>query len=181
MFKELKNEKKKSINQENGIRLLFIITCRNDYCTIQKYRYAGAITIEVAEITDEGLCQCLIPSFTLQPLAENAIFHGIEPKGGVGNIWLRISQKPDETVVITMEDDGVGMSEETIASVFDGSRKETEKYLKIGLRNVHRRIQYAFGTQYGLSISSKVGEYTRVGIRIPNRPRAVQQGEGEKS
>lgn len=56
----------------------------NDYCTIQQYRYGGAITIEIAEISDERLCECLIPSFSLQPLAENAIFHGNRAEGRRG-------------------------------------------------------------------------------------------------
>lgn len=142
----------------------------SDYCTIQQYRYGGAIMIEIAEISNEGLCECMIPSFSLQPLAENAIFHGIEPKGGVGSIWLRISQTENGDVLIAMQDDGVGMSQETIDAVFSGSDEAQTPYSQIGVRNVHRRIQYAFGPQYGLSIFSKPGEYTRVELRIPYCP-----------
>lgn len=149
----------------------------NDYCTIQRYRYGGAITVEIAEISDEELCECMIPSFTLQPLAENAVFHGIEPKGGAGSVWLRIRREPAGDVVITMEDDGVGMEPETIRKIFRETREGTEPYSQIGLRNVHRRIQYAFGPQYGLSIESQPGEYTRMEIRIPYRPRPKEAAE----
>ena len=140
----------------------------NDYCTIQQYRYGGNITIEIADISDENLCNGLIPSFSLQPLAENAIFHGIEPKGGVGSIWLRIYQDSNGDIHIQMEDDGIGMSQETIASIFNGNeKKDTQKYEQIGILNVHRRIQFAFGEQYGLTLHSELGKFTRVELLIP--------------
>lgn len=141
----------------------------NDYCVIQQYRYGGAITIEIATISDESLCDCLIPSFSLQPLAENAIFHGIEAKGGVGSIWLHIQQQSNGDVLIAMQDDGIGMSAQAIDAVFtQGDDGDEPGYRQIGIRNVHRRIQYAFGAEYGLSISSKEGEFTRVELCIPS-------------
>ena len=72
----------------------------NDYFTIQQYRYGGDLEIEVSRIESETLCRdCMIPRFTLQPLAENAIFHGLEPKGGHGSVLLDISTDPDEIVL----------------------------------------------------------------------------------
>ena len=142
----------------------------NDYCTIQQYRYGGSITLEIADISDEDLCGCLIPRFTLQPLAENAIFHGIEPKGGVGSIWLHISQTEQGDVSIMMEDDGVGMTPEAAAKIFapdDEEEDRKKKFQQIGIRNVHRRIQYAFGPGYGITIESEPGRYTRMHILIP--------------
>ena len=141
----------------------------NDYCTIQQYRYGGSISLEIAEISDEALCDCLIPRFTLQPLAENAIFHGIEPKGGVGSIWLHISQTETGDICIVMEDDGVGMTQETIAAIFNAVEEEPKKYKQIGVRNVHRRIQYAFGTAYGITIESEIGKFTRMRVLLPCR------------
>lgn len=151
----------------------------NDYCTIQQYRYGGAITIEIANISDESLCECLIPSFSLQPLAENAIFHGIEPKGGAGSVWLDIDQAENGDLIIAMQDDGVGMSAEAIENVFREKQPDTPqpKYRQIGVLNVHRRVQYAFGPQYGLTIHSELGKYTRVELRIPRRYAAPQEGE----
>lgn len=146
----------------------------SDYCTIQQYRYGGAITIEIADISSEALCECMIPSFSLQPLAENAIFHGIEPKGGVGSIWLHIQQTQTGDVLIAMQDDGVGMSREAIDAIFREGEESQTPYSRIGVRNVHRRIQYAFGPQYGLSIFSEPGKYTRVELRIPYRPSKAQ-------
>ena len=143
----------------------------NDYCTIQQYRYGGSITLDIADITDERLCECLIPRFTLQPLAENAIFHGIEPNGGIGSVWLHISAENGELKIV-MVDNGVGMSSDTIKRIFEEEEKETadknaRKYKQIGVRNVHRRLQYAFGEKYGLSVESEEGKFTRMIITIP--------------
>ena len=155
-------------SSEEMISLREEFSLLNDYCTIQQYRYGGSITLEIAEITDEHLCECLIPRFTLQPLAENAIFHGIEPKGGVGSIWLHIRQTEVGDLCISMQDDGVGMSEETIRRIFSGDDDTPgQKFKQIGVCNVHRRIQYAFGEKYGISIESEVNQFTRMNVLIP--------------
>ena len=144
----------------------------NDYFTIQQYRYGGDIEIEVSRIEDETLCRdCMIPRFTLQPLAENAIFHGIEPKGGHGSVLLEIRTDPETgDVLITMTDDGVGMPPELAAHVLDEPKEEAEKQEKfrhVGLWNVHRRIQYSFGEAYGLTLESEEDLGTAVTIRLP--------------
>ena len=86
----------------------------NDYFTIQQYRYGGTITLDVTYIEDERLTQsCLIPRFTLQPIVENAIFHGIEPKGCAGSLTLTVAHDPaNGDVLIDLNDDGVGMTPE---------------------------------------------------------------------
>lgn len=86
----------------------------NDYFTIQQYRYGGTITLDVSYIEDESLNHsCLIPRFTLQPLVENAIFHGIEPKGSAGEVTLRVERDTaNGDVLIHLTDDGVGMTPE---------------------------------------------------------------------
>ena len=144
----------------------------NDYFTIQQYRYGGDIEIEVSRIEDETLCRdCMIPRFTLQPLAENAIFHGIEPRGGHGSVLLEIRTDPETgDVLITMTDDGVGMPPELVAHVLDEPTEEAEKQEKfrhVGLWNVHRRIQYSFGEAYGLTLESEEDLGTAVTIRLP--------------
>ena len=144
----------------------------NDYFTIQQYRYGGDIQIEVAHIDDEAICRdCMIPRFTLQPLAENAIFHGLEPKGGFGSVLLEIRISPgDGDVLVTMTDDGVGMPPEQVARLLDPPENQAaaqDKIRHVGLWNVHRRLQYSFGSSYGLEIESEPGVGTAVTIRLP--------------
>jgi len=90
----------------------------NDYFTIQQYRYGGDLEIEVSRIESETLCRdCMIPRFTLQPLVENAIFHGLEPKGGHGSVLLDISTDPDTgDVLLRITDDDDIPDEELLLS-----------------------------------------------------------------
>ncbi len=146
----------------------------NDYFTIQQYRYGGDIQIEVAYIDDEAICQdCMIPRFTLQPLAENAIFHGLEPRGGYGSVLLEIRTSPDNgDVLVTMTDDGVGMPPHQVAHLLEPPETQgdaQDKIRHVGLWNVHRRLQYSFGPNYGLAIESEPGVGTAVTIRLPYR------------
>ena len=146
----------------------------NDYFTIQQYRYGGDIQIEVARIDDEAICRdCMIPRFTLQPLAENAIFHGLEPKGGFGSVLLEICLSPgDGDVLVTLTDDGVGMPREQVAHLLDPPKTQADaqdKIRHVGLWNVHRRLQYSFGSRYGLTVESEPGVGTAVTIRLPYR------------
>ena len=143
----------------------------NDYFTIQQYRYGGTITLDVSYIEDESLNHsCLIPRFTLQPLVENAIFHGIEPKGSAGEVTLRVERDTaNGDVLIHLTDDGVGMTPEQAAKALQepGPEEAAAKYRHVGMWNVHKRLQYSFGEAYGLSIESEPDIGTTVTIRLP--------------
>jgi two-component system sensor histidine kinase YesM len=132
-----------------------------DYLVIQKYRYGGSVNFE--KKIEDGLLDTPIPRFILQPLAENAIFHGIEPKGS-GSIVL-LAEKRDTDVLISLTDDGLGM-----VTPFKAAAKLPESGESIqgfGIHSVDERLRYAFGEGYGLSIESKQGSYTTVTIRVP--------------
>lgn len=143
----------------------------NDYFTIQQYRYGGTITLDVSYIEDEKLNHsCLIPRFTLQPLVENAIFHGIEPKGSAGEVTLRVERDTaNGDVLIRLTDDGIGMTAEQAAKALQepGPEEAAAKYRHVGMWNVHKRLQYSFGEAYGLSIESEPGVGTTVMVRLP--------------
>lgn len=146
----------------------------NDYFTIQQYRYGGTITLDVSYIEDEKLNHsCLIPRFTLQPLVENAIFHGIEPKGSAGEVTLRVERDTaNGDVLIRLTDDGIGMTAEQAAKALQepGPEEAAAKYRHVGMWNVHKRLQYSFGEAYGLSIESEPGVGTTVTVRLPGPP-----------
>lgn len=151
------------------------ISFLDDYFLIQQYRYGGSITFK--KDIDNDVTDVLIPKFSLQPVLENAIFHGIEPNGGVGTIYLEAHRK-GETVEISLTDDGVGMDEQTIAKIFSGKEEEQPGILRqLGIFNVHKRIQYEFGEHFGLSIASKPGEFTKVTVKIPYTTTNKDDGE----
>lgn len=139
----------------------------NDYFIIQQYRYGGTITLTYS-VDDDALLSCQILKFTLQPLVENAIFHGIEPKGMAGNITIHIYQDESSDIHIDVTDDGVGMEPELAARLLHMEAPASSSFFKeIGVSNVHKRLQYEFGNQYGLSIRSEKGKFTTISILLP--------------
>lgn len=149
----------------------------NDYYTIQKYRYGGSITM-VTNVEEDALTQNEILRFTLQPIVENAIFHGIEPKGAAGQITIRIYRNDAGDVCIDITDDGVGMDETTIAGLLTDEKKNASNFFRdIGISNVHKRLQYEYGEHYGLSFRSEVGRFTAATVTLPDKPYTDEAAE----
>jgi len=137
----------------------------DDYFTIQSYRYGGTISLN-KEIESDDLLECSILRFTLQPLIENAIFHGIEPKGTSGTISIKVYRKDD--IYIEVKDDGVGMDMASAEEFLNDTKKSKSSLFKeIGIGNVNKRLKYEFGEKYGMSIDSVINEYTNITICIP--------------
>lgn len=143
------------------------ISLIRDYFTIQQYRYGGTITLDI-QVEEPILTESSILKFTLQPIVENAIFHGIEPKGTAGTISISIHRMGEHDIGIDITDDGVGMEEETAAHLLEqDSAADSSFFREIGISNVHKRLQYEFGESYGLSVVSQPGKFTTVSILLP--------------
>lgn len=135
-----------------------------DYVSIQSIRYMGAFQY-VCSVPQE-LRRCKVIKFTLQPLVENAIFHGVVPKGSFGTITVDAFQE-GEMLVLTITDDGLGMtSEQAQAALQPGENPDKSSMTGIGLGNVNRRLKLAYGKRAGISIDSAEGEYTRLYVRL---------------
>ncbi|MBQ1310626.1 MAG: sensor histidine kinase [Blautia sp.] len=140
----------------------------DDYFTIMKYRYAGTIELEYG-IRDESLLAQKINRFCVQPIVENAIFHGIEPKNGAGLIRVELCGQ-EERFFIAVTDNGVGMDEESIRRVLSGEGEASNDFFRqVGISNVNRQIKYAFGEDYGIEIESRPGEYTTMRLFFPKQ------------
>lgn len=130
-----------------------------DYLELQRIRYNDIFTYEV-EI-DEDITQLLIPKLTLQPLVENAIYHGLKYKKEPG--MLKITGKRlNEGVLLTVEDNGAGMNEETCERML-----ENDPEGHFGVYSVNHRIKLIFGPEYGLNARSVLGEGTIIEIMLP--------------
>jgi two-component system sensor histidine kinase YesM len=132
------------------------------YLEIQQMRYSDIMDYEI-DIPDH-LKQYIIPKLTLQPLVENALYHGIKNRRRKGVI--RLTGREDcGLIILEVMDDGRGMSEERLeevkASIGDSQGEG------FGLRTVHQRIQILFGSEYGLTIESKLDVGTKVIVTIP--------------
>ncbi len=147
-----------------------IITLREEeqhvrsYLEIQQVRYKDILDYSI-EI-DASLAEYEIPKLTLQPLVENALYHGIKQKRGQG--FIRVSGTPcGDTISLIVEDNGAGMDEECLKKVRGALVREQE--IGFGLSTVHERLQLLFGPEYGLQIDSEAGKGTRVSVKIPKR------------
>lgn len=146
-----------------------------DYFLIQQYRYGGGIAIDY-QIESQDLYQCMVHRFSLQPIVENALFHGIEPKGSTGKIvikaWICPASGQDSRAAdlhISITDNGVGMSQDTVEKVLHQkpTKKSADFFRQVGIANVNQRIRHEFGEKYGISIESQVGVYTTMTITTP--------------
>ena len=131
------------------------------YLKIQNYRYKNQFTYEFD--VEESCLSYLCNKITLQPIIENAIYHGIDRMVEEGCIQIRIEE--EETAIrMTVTDNGVGMSEEQCKEIL---HREAGERTGIGIKNVNDRIRIYFGEEYGLHITSELDEGTCVEIRIP--------------
>ncbi len=161
LLKDISNGTTNLVDLKHEISLL------NDYFTIQQYRYGGTITLRY-NIEEESLTSCNILNFTLQPIVENAIFHGIGPKGSAGTIDIHVYLDDAKEIHIDVTDDGVGMDPDVASNLIHSEGPTESSFFKeIGISNVHKRLQYQFGNKYGLSVTSKLGEFTTVSILLP--------------
>jgi two-component system sensor histidine kinase YesM len=137
-----------------------------NYLDILELRY-GDIFEVIWEIDDEIKHYSII-KICLQPIVENAVYHGLKPKGanGVLKIQGEINQK--ETIVFTISDNGIGMDDALLEEI-NRKLNDSENLMEdhIGIYNVNQRIKIVFGKQYGVVIESEDNLGTSVKIRIP--------------
>lgn len=138
-----------------------------DYMKIQNIRYRGKIQY-FCEVKDPALLRLPIIKFTLQPFVENAIFHGIEPKRGRGEIKMEITRSKD-IVQIAILDNGMGMSQEKIKNLLNIEVKDFSGRGQrgIGVKNVIQRFHLIYGEGFKVSIDSVENRYTRVLLEFP--------------
>ncbi|WP_027628860.1 cache domain-containing sensor histidine kinase [Ruminiclostridium cellobioparum] len=146
-----------------------IITIRDEmnlidnYLSIQKMRYVEYLDYRLE--FEEDILNYQIPKLTLQPLVENSIYHGLKQKEDKGILIIKGARKNNQ-VRIEVYDDGVGMSEEQIYRVLNRPDNDS-KSSDFGTHSVDSRIKLLYGEEYGLTIESMVGQYTRVTLTLP--------------
>ena len=134
------------------------------YLSLCSTRYKGMLDYSIH--VDDKYLDYLVPKFTIQPILENAINHGLR-KGFYDN-YIKVTIKEiDEGIEISIKDNGNGMSEEAISKIKDELEKNIQKPNSIGLMNINNRLKLNFGEQYGIYINSRINEGTTVSIKIP--------------
>lgn len=148
-----------------------IITIREElqhvrsYLEIQQIRYQDILSYEIS--VPEDIFEYRIPKITLQPLVENALYHGIKNRRGGGKIIVSGENKED-CILLKVIDDGMGMTKERKAEVERGLREATPEESSIyGLYNINERIRLTYGGSYGIYLESEFEKGTVVTVRLP--------------
>ena len=142
------------------------------YLDVQKFRYEDLFEYE--PFCPEELLDCEVPRLIIQPLVENALYHGIkESDQERGNIRIRIEKEEPDILLILVMDDGAGMSLEECGRLNKILRMEErpEEIRAFGVRNVHDRIRFSYGEAYGLFYRPGTGGGTSAEIRLPLKGR----------
>lgn len=165
---------RQSISNDNErITLAKEIEYTRSYLTIQQMRYKDKLEYEIE--VEPDIMQEEIINLILQPLVENAIYHGIKYKGSKGKIRI-IAVGKEDTIVIQISDNGIGMTPAELENIIDKSR-ESEGKNGVGVYNVHTRLLLYYGEDYGLHFESVKGEGTTVTVTIPRYFREEKRNE----
>ncbi len=170
---------RKSIsNQKEIVTVAEEVEYVNEYLKIQQMRYHDKMEYEI-NVEDEVL-SCPISKLVLQPLVENAIYHGIKGKEGKGRITITGTVE-DNRAVIRVLDNGVGMDARTLSHIFDVNKDESNSISKVGVRNVNSRLKLYYGEEYGLNYQSSAHVGTCVTVTIPYMPGEIGGNANENS
>ncbi|SFB14301.1 MULTISPECIES: sensor histidine kinase [unclassified Bacillus (in: firmicutes)] len=159
---------------EKSVTLYEEVIVLKQYMDIQKARFTDRVQFHM-DIEDTCL-NVSIPGLTLQPIVENAVVHGIEPKEDGGVIWFRIKDD-QERVRIEIEDDGLGMPEHKIKQILEEQLVETDgQSTGIGFSNVVKRLRLFYSDEDVIDIESGKGTGTKVVLKIP-KTRRIEKHE----
>lgn len=142
-----------------------------NYMRIIRYRFGDRFILKkVIDPQNDSIFNCEIPKLTLQPLVENAIQHGLEPKANNGIIIIRAFLS-DAALHISVEDNGVGVKDSILDELNDkfsrGAVVQEKQSSGIALVNVNERIRLLYGAKYGLHVNSAEGMGTEIHILLP--------------
>ncbi len=148
------------------------------YLTIQKIRYGDVLDFYID--IDDKVGENTILKLILQPLVENALYHGIKNKRQGGTIYVRAKMKNENEILLEVEDNGIGFTEEKLAQIEEelaDDSGEIRMESGFGIGNVNKRIKLYYGKQYGLSVKSKYYTGTCVTLVIPAKKDDGAQNE----
>lgn len=134
-----------------------------DYLSIQRIRYSDVFNFDIDIGPD--ILDCMIPKLTVQPLVENAIYHGLKNKASFGQLSIT-ARREEQRVILSVRDDGAGITEERLQAI-KRSMNDPQQQVGYGLCSVHERIKLYFGEPYGIQIESVNGLGTVVTVELP--------------
>lgn len=154
-----------SMNRKiNTVKLKEEINIIDNYIYLQKIRFDQLFIIE--NLITEDILECEIIKMIIQPLIENAIYHGLSECSSNGKIIIQ-GQKIGNELLLTISDNGIGIQAEDLKDLNDYINDKNNKFKGIALRNINRRLKLNYGEQYGLEIFSILGHGTSMVLTLP--------------
>ena len=132
------------------------------YLFIQQERYGEKLHYQIQ--CEDDVAEVQIPKILVQPIVENAIYHGIRPLEGTGKVVIR-AVRSEGGIVLQVEDNGVGFNPDEVQ---EEAEETIAKLGGVGIQNVDERVKLYYGAEYGVRIDSQVGVGTKVKIVLPN-------------
>jgi two-component system sensor histidine kinase YesM len=169
LLREIANDTRLHVTVRDELQFI------DSYIKLLRFQYGETFSYQVF-LEDKGLWEAEILKFTLQPIIENAIFHGLEPHERSGEISIRVGRN-DGDLLITVFDNGAGMDSGQIRELFEANTTGGNVIKQLGVNNVNQRIKMEFGPSYGITIESIKGEYTKVFILYPLRSDLILKAE----
>lgn len=152
-------------NEDEVVPIANEVEYARGYLTIQKMRYKDKLKFQIE--VDSSILYIPLIKLVLQPIIENAIYHGLKYKESKGLLIVKGFMK-DGNAVLQVIDDGVGMDEETLAHIYD-KHKVNYHSNGVGVYNVQKRLKLYYGEDYGITYTSELGKGTTATITIPGR------------
>ena len=152
-------------NEDEVVPIANEVEYARGYLTIQKMRYKDKLEFQIE--VDSSILYIPLIKLVLQPIIENAIYHGLKYKESKGLLIVKGFMK-DGNAVLQVIDDGVGMDEETFAHIYD-KHKVNYHSNGVGVYNVQKRLKLYYGEDYGITYTSELGKGTTATITIPGR------------
>ena len=152
-------------NEDEVVPIANEVEYARGYLTIQKMRYKDKLEFQID--VDSSILYIPLIKLVLQPIIENAIYHGLKYKESKGLLIVKGFMK-DGNAVLQVIDDGVGMDEETLAHIYD-KHKVNYHSNGVGVYNVQKRLKLYYGDGYGITYESEKGKGTTATITIPGR------------
>ncbi len=134
------------------------------FVVIMKYRYGDSF--EYCITVDDSIKNCMVPKLLVQPIVENALFHGLQPKDGPGMLDIKVSDSGNH-IVCEISDDGVGMDADNYEAMMGKFRSGLTS---IGIKNIIERLKYCYDDAADIKFESKKDEGTTVTLILPKKP-----------
>lgn len=159
-----------AVKEDNIVTVEDEINYIKKYATIIEYRFMGKIDVMID--ADESLFSKRVIKLILQPLVENAVFHGLEQKMEAGEVVVTVRREWDSFILFMVEDNGCGIEEETLRQITERLDDKMSKK-GIGLANIYQRLKLFYGNDVIFEIKSRPGEGTKVMVVVPDH---VEEG-----